>query len=122
MTEVKQEEKVCSKCRISKPLEEFSKGSKSRDGIKGNCKACDAQNFQDMKKKKKDLSTGLVPRNPPPPTAISEADRLALAHWSYVSDLLNRHGSFEDGELETIQFHYTTAFIHGYKHGLEMGV
>lgn len=42
---------------------------------------------------------------------------LADAHWSYVKELIEQHDS--EADIETIGFHYTTAMIHGYKHGME---
>ena len=35
--------KVCSKCNIEKPIDEFSKSSAYRDGYRGQCKLCRAQ-------------------------------------------------------------------------------
>lgn len=32
--------KHCSKCRTTKPLHEFSKDARSRDGLQNNCKIC----------------------------------------------------------------------------------
>lgn len=43
---------------------------------------------------------------------------LAEAHWRYIESLLNAHGS-NPNIMELIEFHYNTAFIHGYKHGQE---
>ena len=47
-----------------------------------------------------------------------EIENLAKAHWEYVKSVLVRHG-VENPELNLIGFHYMTAFIHGYKHGIE---
>jgi len=40
----------------------------------------------------------------------------AEKHWDYVSDVLATHDVSED-VIELIGFHYTSAMIHGYKHG-----
>jgi hypothetical protein len=56
------------------------------------------------------------------PKEVTEAERLASEHWGYISSLLRMHAAVEVSVLPIIEFHYTTAFIHGYKHGLEMGV
>ena len=36
--------KICSGCNIEKPLSEFSKNRKAKDGLKYTCKACDREN------------------------------------------------------------------------------
>jgi len=38
--------KVCSKCGESKPWSEFSKRRRNKDGLQGQCKACDKQCYQ----------------------------------------------------------------------------
>lgn len=35
-----QEVKVCSKCKIEKPLSEFSKSISTKDGLQSICKRC----------------------------------------------------------------------------------
>ena len=47
-----------------------------------------------------------------------EAEALAKAHWSYVEEVLAAHG-VSPAVIETCEFHYISAFIHGYKHGVE---
>lgn len=56
----------------------------------------------------------LAPLNREPATA----DRLADEHWSYIRFLLLTHGTKEE-DLGQVEFHYRSAFVHGYKHGLE---
>lgn len=147
--EQKEPEKVCKKCGILKPMGKYSKATANTDGHKGTCKACDAKRFQEFQAEKKKQAAAFIADRPPSavkrPTKIkapghpergseirrrrvskdvepaSQAEALANAHWSYVSALLARHGSFEDGELETIEFHYKTAFEHGFGHGHEAG-
>lgn len=51
-------------------------------------------------------------------TTEERAAELAEAHWGYVSDLLNAH-DLPARDIETIGFHYRSAFIHGYKHAVE---
>ena len=46
-----------------------------------------------------------------------ESKKLAEEHWSYIEALLLAHG--EKDILEVIGFHYKSAFIHGFKHGVE---
>ena len=48
-----------------------------------------------------------------------EAQKLAEEHWSYIGKLMEL---MLGRELELLKFHYTEAFIHGYKHGLEDSV
>jgi len=45
-------------------------------------------------------------------------EKLAWAHWSYIEKIL-KTARVNVKELESIKIHYTTAFIHGYKHGVE---
>jgi len=46
-----------------------------------------------------------------------DVKKLADDHWSYVKGLIEQHDPGAD--IEIIGFHYTTAMIHGYKHGME---
>lgn len=43
---------------------------------------------------------------------------LADAHWEYVEKLIEAHGA-DQATREVAGFHYKSAFIHGYKHGIE---
>lgn len=43
---------------------------------------------------------------------------LAEAHWGYVEDVLSNH-DLTEREIGIAKFHYVSAFIHGYKHGVE---
>ena len=43
---------------------------------------------------------------------------LAFAHWDYLRKTLLVHG-LSKKKVDIIGHHYTTAFIHGYKHGVE---
>lgn len=50
-------------------------------------------------------------------TSETVAQELAEKHWNYIENLLKR---IKDDEMvETIGFHYKTAFVHGFKHGVE---
>jgi hypothetical protein len=55
-------------------------------------------------------------KDPVKPTTKSQ--KLADDHWAYIKDLLVIHG-MTDIEIKTIGFHYKTAFVHGWKHGVE---
>ena len=48
---------------------------------------------------------------------MNEVEQQAEAHWKYVESVLEAHGVAS--EAEVIGFHYKTAFIHGFKHGVE---
>lgn len=56
------ETKICSKCKIAKPILEFGKYSASKDGLRHNCKECRnfkeaeyrASNWEDIYKRKKE--------------------------------------------------------------------
>ena len=48
----------------------------------------------------------------------SEAEALADAHWSYIESLLKVHRTGSEA-LAEIGFHYKSAMIHGFKHGVE---
>lgn len=43
--------KKCSKCKIEKPNTEFSKNTKSNDGLQSRCKSCRSQDYSDNKDK-----------------------------------------------------------------------
>ena len=42
-------------------------------------------------------------------------------HWDYIEKFLIVHGESEE-VIKRIKFHYTTAFRHGWKHGVESTV
>lgn len=44
--------------------------------------------------------------------------KLINDHWSYVEKLLVNH-DIGTGEIKLVEFHYKTAFEHGYKHAKE---
>ena len=41
----------------------------------------------------------------------------AEQHWEYVKGILETH-DVPDKEIKDIGYHYTTALMHGYKHGV----
>lgn len=54
--------------------------------------------------------------------AIKRAKRLALQHWRYVAKTLGVHLPISvesTSKMAVSEYHYLSAFIHGYKHGLE---
>ena len=65
-----------------------------------------------------------------PPDDLSEAARetesfyaeeLAAAHWKYVDSLLAVHG-LNERTRAAIGFHYRSAMVHGFKHGVEFAL
>jgi len=48
----------------------------------------------------------------------SNAHKLASDHWNYINELLESHGVPAESRA-MCQFHYVSAFIHGYKHAEE---
>lgn len=55
----------------------------------------------------------------PPMTVNAAGKAIADQHWQYIVDLLRIHfGGWEADELAQLEFHYKTAMIHGYKHGV----
>lgn len=46
------------------------------------------------------------------------AEQLAQAHWGYIEGLLLAH-NLTQAEVDAAAYHYTTAFVHGYKHAME---
>lgn len=54
---------------------------------------------------------------------MKEAEKLAEEHWSYVRELMEECMAVglytKEQVIKMIGFHYTTATIHGYKHGKE---
>lgn len=126
MDEKKEIEKVCKKCGESKPLSKFSIARANADGHKGSCKACDAKKSKEywaaIKKKPAPQSVADATLNVASALqeapAATKAEKLAGDHWQYIASLLECH-QVTDWKLEAIKFHYTTAFVHGYKHGTE---
>jgi hypothetical protein len=50
----------------------------------------------------------------------NDAKLLSEQHWSYVKKvILQSNPGINERELETIGFHYKTALVHGYGHGVE---
>jgi hypothetical protein len=48
----------------------------------------------------------------------SDAHKLALDHWAFINELLESHGIPAESRA-IAQFHYVSAFIHGFKHAEE---
>jgi len=47
-------------------------------------------------------------------------ESLAQEHWEYVKGLIDHIGTaIQESQMQTFEFLYKTAFIHGYKHGSE---
>ncbi len=44
--------------------------------------------------------------------------KLYTEHWTYIEGVL-RMDNISDELIKVIKFHYTTAFAHGFKHGIE---
>ena len=53
------------------------------------------------------------------PATIKEPGKMAELHWNYIKAILVIHGFADDYSLNLIGFHYQTAFVHGFKHGVE---
>jgi hypothetical protein len=52
------------------------------------------------------------------PVPGQPAQTKADEHWAYIKQLFITHGDDADPEeMAKIEFHYKTAFVHGYKHG-----
>ena len=47
-----------------------------------------------------------------------KAEKLAADHWKYLEGLLESH-NVDEKAVEAIGFHYRTAMVHGFKHGVE---
>jgi hypothetical protein len=131
----------CTRCKKTKDLDYFSRTAKGAYGRKSRCKSCDAEVFQEkqaLKKKaakppakpKEKIASGAdvvkklmektaavwKPENvvniEPPDLAKIKADE----HWDYIKRLLSVHLD-DTGDSSCIEFHYKTAFVHGFKHG-----
>ena len=48
----------------------------------------------------------------------NKAKELAEAHWKYIESVLEQH-CIDRMEIDNAAFHYKTAFVHGFKHGVE---
>ena len=49
---------------------------------------------------------------------MNKSTKLAKEHWEYISKVLKIHQA-DEILISLIELHYTTSFIHGYKHGQE---
>ena len=49
---------------------------------------------------------------------MKDAEKLAKEHWEWIHGLLKSINELEF-ELAMLEYVYTTAFVHGYKHGQE---
>lgn len=45
-------------------------------------------------------------------------NKLARDHWQYIQNVLEAHDEPEE-VINLARFHYNSAFIHGFKHGVE---
>lgn len=50
--------------------------------------------------------------------SVPKGHKLASDHWNYIEGILKAH-DLDDKYIKTIEYHYKTAFIHGYKHAME---
>lgn len=48
----------------------------------------------------------------------SRSETLAKDHWGYIKSLMETH-RVDENTINTMGFHYVTAFVHGYKHAQE---
>ena len=53
-----------------------------------------------------------------------QAKKLAEEHWSYVGEVVKQGAGnlvylTQEQIIDIIKFHYQSAFIHGFKHGVE---
>ena len=48
----------------------------------------------------------------------TKCEELLKDHWAYVFSVLKIHGATDD-DIEIAEFHYKTAFRHGWGHGAE---
>ena len=49
---------------------------------------------------------------------MEKSKELANAHWSYIEQVLKTSG-VQEQEIKRIGFHYVSAMVHGYGHGVE---
>lgn len=128
--------KICRTCKKPHPLENYSKAIKAADGHKSQCKDCDRAYSKRHWAEKHPPDPGIsrppvsrskakhaAPNTVPAAPLISPADELAAAHWSYIQALLQAHEIDMPTDfrvsLSLIEFHYKTAFVHGFGHGNE---
>lgn len=66
------------------------------------------------------VGAGSVEESPAAGAAV-DVERLVSDHWAYVLGVLEvGHPTPPgNGELDRIAFHYKSAFVHGFKHGVE---
>ena len=49
---------------------------------------------------------------------MTDCKQLISEHWAYIEDMLRAH-RVKDEDIGVMQFHYETAFRHGWKHAKE---
>jgi hypothetical protein len=49
---------------------------------------------------------------------MKDQHEIAEEHWRYIEAVLSVHERSKE-VIEMIGFHYKTAFVHGWKHGME---
>jgi hypothetical protein len=53
--------------------------------------------------------------------STDEVTELARSHWEYVQGVIIASQGEDSRTLEELAYHYVTAFVHGYKYGVESG-
>lgn len=48
-----------------------------------------------------------------------KAEKLAVDHWNYINGLYKILGIKSEKQIMELAFHYKTAFMHGFKHGIQ---
>src|SRR4051794_10279237 len=57
-------ERICTKCRVVKPLDQFSRAPRGRYGVKASCKSCDHARYRSNNPPKQRV---YKPQSPPRP-------------------------------------------------------
>ena len=52
---------------------------------------------------------------------VKTTQSMAEAHWDYVESVLRSHNERQE-VIDKCHHHYVTAFVHGFKHGVQQTV
>ena len=114
--------KKCRVCGEEKPLGDFHNNKSCKDGHENICKACKTRISRENRRKKREAAQrgeerkAVVPGKQGSPGGDDGLRNLIDAHWAYIESLLRVHGQ---DNLRIIEYHYKTAFAHGWKHAME---
>jgi len=110
--------KICNRCGEEKPLDDFYKHPSGKHGHTAICKECRRAHDREHKRKQYAEFRLLKEMEDKDQENVSRVKELIEEHWKYIENLLRAHNT-TTCDMKGIEYHYKTAFMHGYKHALE---